>query len=545
MFRTQYFAKAVAILIATFAMCCAARGADTWMLVQAVGEVNVVGPGAKPVVARASTPLPDGSTIRTGKNGRAVLLRGRETIVMSPSSHVTLPSGPNRDISAVQQDSGTLLFKIGKKPEAHFEVNTPYLAAVVKGTTFTVKVTGDGASVHVLEGAVEVATPDRAHSILTRAGQISSVFAKAANDIFTTGAVVFGGGDSPELWGTETSQFEFSGDTAWTLSNHGNAFQSRGLRSSHAEPKRDVELTERASGRFAQAAKAVEQTMGAAAAQKRTTKPKDPSIKVVDSAAETTNEIAYASKDSKPSKADQRNKPLDGKEKPKGQPQSDRPLAKPANVWTVTQAKGAIKIDGYPFASFGDGLVRTLPPGTKVETGNDSKLAVAHGLAEFVIDQNSTVVLADAVSLEVPKVVHGAALRYEATSGKYVNVPNLSGAEVAELQGSGALDDAPSQEAASSSIQIGGGGASRNAVALGTRIDLPNAQMSLPSAGQTKTEEVRSKVLSGLTLGLYALTALLILAFGAQWAWRRYRSKVKEPPAETPAQARLRSIKGA
>lgn len=51
---------------------------------------------------------------------------------------------------------GSLLFKVEKRASQHFEVETPYLAAVVKGTTFSVSVDGEASAVHVVEGAVEV-----------------------------------------------------------------------------------------------------------------------------------------------------------------------------------------------------------------------------------------------------------------------------------------------------------------------------------------------------------------------------------------------------
>jgi hypothetical protein len=548
-------ARILAALAALIAFSAPARANDAWMLIQSVGEVSVTAPGATPVAAKPSSPLPNGSTIKTGTNGRAVLLRGRETIVMSPMSSVTLPSGPNREISKLQQGSGTLLFKIGKKPEAHFEVNTPYLAAVVKGTTFTVSVSSKGASVHVLEGAVEVATPDRLQSYLTRAGQISTVFAKAANDIFTTGASALGGGGAnAELWGTDVSDFEFGGASPWSSSGETLSFGDTGLKSLHRAPKKDVALTERAPQRMVAAAKAVEETMGASAARNKTNTPKSSTIKV----AHTETPTDEKDKSLKASAADEKarkteavdekarkaEKPSTATRKPEAKQtdRSERPAApKPANVWTVTQAKGEIEIDGYPFTNFGDGLVRTLPPGTKVETGPNGRLGVAHGLAEFVIDANTVAVLGDANEVAKPQVVSGQALSYAEKSGRYEAVANLTPSEIEALRASGALDDAPSQDAAAAAISVGGGSGNS---AVSTSVDIPTPRMTgMTSGGKTKTEEVRTKVISGLTLGLYGLTALLVLAFGAQWAWRRYRSKSKKAPVESAAEVRLRNIK--
>jgi ferric-dicitrate binding protein FerR (iron transport regulator) len=550
MFGTFRVLWVLAAILSAMSLSATARASDVWTLVQAVGEVSVIAPGTTAVAAKASAALPAGATVKTGVNGRAVLLRGQETIVMSPSSSVTLPSGPDRRVSKLKQSSGTLLFKVGKKPEAHFEVNTPYLAAVVKGTTFTVKVTASGSSVHVLEGAVEVATPNRAHSYLTRAGQISTVFAKAANDIFTTGTTDFSGGSNAELWGTDVSGFELGGESPWTMSGEGRVFNDTGLKSPVWTRDEDAELTARAPERMAEAAKAVNETMGASAARKLSQKPKDGTVKV----SGANDDLKGASRDDKKhARAEDKKPPRDAAREP-NRKEAERksggtiafaPSSKAANVWTVTQAKGEIKIDGYPFTNFGDGQVRTLPPGTKVETGADSRLGVAHGLAEFVIEANSVAVLGDAADQSQPKVVSGAAVRYREESGRYEAVANLTPSEIAELQATGGLDGAKSQDAAKASIRIvsGDGDGDGRSVSGASTVQLPKVP-TLSAPVNQKTEEVRTKVIGGLTLGLYALTATLVLAFGAQWAWRRYRSKAKEPPAETVAQARLRNIKG-
>jgi hypothetical protein len=102
--------------------------------------------------------------------------------VISPRSQLRLPAtaAPNR-IMQVIQDFGTSLFRIQKKSTPHFGVQTPYLAAVVKGTTFTVTVGPEGSSVQVTEGAVQVSTLDGGAAELLRPGGIASV---GASDLF-------------------------------------------------------------------------------------------------------------------------------------------------------------------------------------------------------------------------------------------------------------------------------------------------------------------------------------------------------------------------
>jgi ferric-dicitrate binding protein FerR (iron transport regulator) len=47
----------------------------------------------------------------------------------------------NGPFAHIRQLLGTALFKITTRPENPFNVATPYLTAVIKGTTFTVSVT--------------------------------------------------------------------------------------------------------------------------------------------------------------------------------------------------------------------------------------------------------------------------------------------------------------------------------------------------------------------------------------------------------------------
>ena len=70
---------------------------------------------------------------------------------------------------------GSALYRIGKQQKPHFQVDTPYLAAVVKGTTFTVTVDGNDATVSVSEGLVEVSTPDRSDVEFVRPGFTATV----------------------------------------------------------------------------------------------------------------------------------------------------------------------------------------------------------------------------------------------------------------------------------------------------------------------------------------------------------------------------------
>ncbi|MPY74674.1 MAG: hypothetical protein GEU87_10465 [Alphaproteobacteria bacterium] len=86
-------------------------------------------------------------------------------------------------LTSVFQKIGTLMFKVHKRPDKHFEVNTPYLVAVVKGTTFTVSVDGNGSAVHVTEGLVEVGAFSGPEKLMLHPGQTGSISSKPGSKL--------------------------------------------------------------------------------------------------------------------------------------------------------------------------------------------------------------------------------------------------------------------------------------------------------------------------------------------------------------------------
>ena len=168
-------------LAALFCSTSALAQSGPWVVSEAQGQVAVRS-GAASVAARRGVQVPAGSVVTTGADGNAVLVRGREFVTVRRNSQIRIPAGgEERSIIQIVQDWGSALFDIGKQPNPHFGVKTEYLAAVVKGTTFTVTVARDGASMQVLEGAVEVSTDDGGARDLVRPGAVAMV---AAGDRF-------------------------------------------------------------------------------------------------------------------------------------------------------------------------------------------------------------------------------------------------------------------------------------------------------------------------------------------------------------------------
>jgi collagen type III alpha len=149
--------------------------AGGWTISESTGQVSVTRAGLSKVAVRGGA-LSAGDVVATGPKSRVVLVRGEEYLVVSPGSRLKI-AAPESDglVTQIIEEAGTVLFKIKKKMTPHFGVQTPYLAAVVKGTTFSVTVTDKGASVQVTEGAVEVSTLDGGASDLVKPGIIAYV----------------------------------------------------------------------------------------------------------------------------------------------------------------------------------------------------------------------------------------------------------------------------------------------------------------------------------------------------------------------------------
>lgn len=142
-----------------------------WRMIQAVGEVSISSAGGLTLIAvKPNDPIPVQAVVQTGATGRAVLVRGNESVMLAPQTRITLPKSSDPSRTILLQSAGRALFQIGKRPVAHFEVQTPYLAAVVKGTTFEVDVAAEFGVVDVTEGAVEVTNGANNEKALVRGG---------------------------------------------------------------------------------------------------------------------------------------------------------------------------------------------------------------------------------------------------------------------------------------------------------------------------------------------------------------------------------------
>jgi len=121
--------------------------------------------------------IPNKAWISTGPRGRLELERGVEKVAFGPGTLAAIITEDglfSRKTNVVQQ-KGSLSLDIEKRSKPHTYVHTPFLAAVVKGTSFQVTVTARDASVSVERGLVQVSSFTSGQSTNLGPGQQATV----------------------------------------------------------------------------------------------------------------------------------------------------------------------------------------------------------------------------------------------------------------------------------------------------------------------------------------------------------------------------------
>jgi len=128
-----------------------------WQVAKASQQVNFTVDKRNWVAVRAGDIIPNTAWIATGPRGRVQLVRGVESISFQPNTvaGIFTSSFGERKTEVVEQ-AGVLDLEIEKRSKPHTTVQTPFLAAVVKGTNFRVSVSKSAAEVTVNRGLVQV-----------------------------------------------------------------------------------------------------------------------------------------------------------------------------------------------------------------------------------------------------------------------------------------------------------------------------------------------------------------------------------------------------
>jgi hypothetical protein len=180
--RIIHVIAAFLALIATPAF--AKEGSLAWIVAQKSGDVRVIRNGLQPASVQVRAALSPGDLVATGANGRAMLTRGDDYVVVAPGSRLLLPKEEQKSgFTRLLQQVGTMFYKVKHTGVPHFAVQTPMLAAVVKGTSFSVVVDKDRAAVQVTEGVVEVSSLTGEASRLVERGLTVYIGRELPNEI--------------------------------------------------------------------------------------------------------------------------------------------------------------------------------------------------------------------------------------------------------------------------------------------------------------------------------------------------------------------------
>lgn len=142
-----------------------------WILATVEGTVDIDGKAA----GSTGAAIDQGSVIETGAHGTVVLTRSGDSITMFPNSKMSVPVSNDGSDPGILQSLGKLLFRMESRESRDFKIETPYLAAAIKGTTFTVEVEDNDAEVEVSEGSVLVTANRSGQSAYVGAGERANV----------------------------------------------------------------------------------------------------------------------------------------------------------------------------------------------------------------------------------------------------------------------------------------------------------------------------------------------------------------------------------
>jgi hypothetical protein len=147
------------------------NSSPAWLVVETSGNASYsVNDAAQTPLVRGMR-LMQGASVETRDNGKALLTRGEESVFIGRYTLAIIAAPGDKLKTTIDLRRGQAGFQVGKQKAKHFSVETPFLAAVVKGTRFTVQVNESSAAVSVSEGLVEVRSHKSRFSVELGPGQ--------------------------------------------------------------------------------------------------------------------------------------------------------------------------------------------------------------------------------------------------------------------------------------------------------------------------------------------------------------------------------------
>jgi hypothetical protein len=173
----------------------AEEAAAIWRAGQVSGDVQARSGGDWHALKDGDV-LGDAAEVRTGRDGHAVLAHMMTTITVEPDSDFALPKAQSGAYRILQK-LGNVIYKVKQRAAgmAKFEVETPYLTAVVKGTEFSVDSGPQGGAVQVIEGVVGVESMSTGESATLTVGQTARMASAGGAKLTIEGSKA---GDAPK-----------------------------------------------------------------------------------------------------------------------------------------------------------------------------------------------------------------------------------------------------------------------------------------------------------------------------------------------------------
>jgi hypothetical protein len=166
-----------AAVAATFlSVSVSAATAAEWRITRVSGDVRVHGVDQVWVKARRMQVLKPGESVWTGRRSRAQIETEDGSVILRSGSLVKVPAQRLPDDATVLfQGKGNVKAKVEKRDKRHFSIQTPYLAAVVKGTEFTIDMGSQTTSLSVNRGSVGAVSVGSRQEVSVGAGQALSM----------------------------------------------------------------------------------------------------------------------------------------------------------------------------------------------------------------------------------------------------------------------------------------------------------------------------------------------------------------------------------
>ena len=151
--------------------------ADGWVVQRVTAPAKYTQDGERWNAVRAGMTVPNASWINTGEGGRVLLRRGTDTMLINAYTLVAaIERGTdNRPKTTLHQKFGEMTVDVKKRGYDQMTVKTPFMAAVGKGTRFSVRGTKMRSTLSVERGLVQVSNAKTGKTGFVGAGGTASI----------------------------------------------------------------------------------------------------------------------------------------------------------------------------------------------------------------------------------------------------------------------------------------------------------------------------------------------------------------------------------